>query len=163
MEKGEKYQRFYDKLRSKVVDFANKKGEKWGKLAELLLVAPDIFVLLVRLSLDKEVPYRTRAIIGGAIAYFMIPFDIFPEGIVGGMGYLDDLLLAVTVLAHVFDDDLLPFVEKYWSGDKKIKEVIRDVVQATEKLFGIDFSLRIKELISSWEGKEKNSSQSNVN
>ena len=49
-----------------------------------LLLVPDVFILLVRLALDKDVPGSARAMIGGALAYFVLPFDLLPEAILGG-------------------------------------------------------------------------------
>src|ERR1700694_618428 len=80
---------FYDRLRSRVLETVERRA---GRLPEdviiALLLAPDIFILLVRLVFDKEVPRRSRLLIGGAIAYWISPFDLLPEAILGPIGYL---------------------------------------------------------------------------
>ena len=79
-------------MRDQVLVAAERRSRKLGKPAvEALLLVPDVFVLLVRLALDKQVPGEARALIGGALAYFVLPLDLFPEAAVGGVGYLDDL------------------------------------------------------------------------
>src|SRR5258706_7179082 len=97
---------FYDRLREAIFKVVEKRG---GKLSEgtirALMLVPDVFILLVRLALDKEVPGSSRALIGGAIAYFILPFDLLPEAILGPAGYLDDLVLATAVLAQAFGGD----------------------------------------------------------
>ena len=89
---------FYDRLRERIVRAVEKRRDaRGGKLTEgavrALLLVPDVFILLVRLALDKNVPGSTRALIGGALAYFVLPADLFPEMLLGGVGFMDDLVL----------------------------------------------------------------------
>src|SRR3954449_1993566 len=112
---------FYDRLREKILRAVEKRsGRRGARLTEdavrALLLVPDVFILLVRLMLDKEVPGSARAMIGGAIAYFILPIDLLPEAFLGPAGYLDDLVLAVAVLAQAFGGDLEPYARKHWSG-----------------------------------------------
>lgn len=128
---------FYDKLRARILAAVERRG---GKLAaptvRALLLVPDVFMLLVRLSLDREVPASARAMIGGALAYFVLPIDLFPEAMVGGVGYLDDLVLATAVLAHAFGGDLEPYARRHWSGPEDVRKVIADVAGAAQGLLG---------------------------
>jgi len=50
---------------------------------------------------DSATPLRIRAILFGALAYFVLPFDAIPDFIVG-LGYTDDaaILLAAFTLAN---------------------------------------------------------------
>src|SRR5687768_7613809 len=71
---------FYDRLREKIVHAVEKRGGKLGEgTVRALLLVPDVFMLLVRLSLDRDVPGSARALIGGTLAYFVLPIDLFPE------------------------------------------------------------------------------------
>src|SRR5262245_59645581 len=48
---------FYDRLREKILQAVEKRGGRLGEGAvRALLLVPDVFILLVRLSLDREVP-----------------------------------------------------------------------------------------------------------
>src|SRR3954464_6586790 len=80
---------FYDYLRVRIIRTVEKRG---GRVSEgavrALLLVPDGFILLVRLALDKEVPKPARVLVGGALAYFVLPFDLFPEGLLGPIGYV---------------------------------------------------------------------------
>src|SRR4051812_50076673 len=100
------------------------------------MLVPDVFILLVRLTLDREVPGSTRALIGGALAYFILPFDLLPEAILGGAGYLDDLVLATAVLSQAFGGDLEPYARKHWSGSEDLRGVIRDISETAPSLLG---------------------------
>src|SRR4051794_27262937 len=123
---------FYDRLREKILHAVEKRsGRRGARLTEdavrALLLVPDVFILLVRLTLDKEVPGSARAMIGGAIAYFILPIDLLPEAFLGPAGYLDDLVLAVAVLAQAFGGDLEPYARKHWSGSGGLWVVGRGV------------------------------------
>lgn len=135
---------FYDRLRARIERTVSRRTGRFGpKVAEALLLVPDVFVLLLRLSLDQRVPKAQRALIGGALAYFVLPIDLFPEGIVGVAGYSEDLVLACAVLARAFGDDLEPFAERYWNGSKKLSTVLKDVSQAAEAILGRPLNERV--------------------
>src|SRR5687767_6065257 len=83
---------FYDRLRERILAAVEKRGGKMGSTTvKALLVVPDIFILLARLALDKQVPAPSRALIAGALVYFVMPADLLPEAILGVGGYLEDL------------------------------------------------------------------------
>lgn len=140
---------FYDRLREAIFKVVEKRG---GKLSEgtvrALMLVPDVFILLVRLALDKEVPGSSRALIGGALAYFILPFDLLPEAILGPVGYLDDLVLATAVLAQAFGGDLEPYARKHWSGKEDLRVVIRDITETAQSLLGQNLYDRLHRLLS---------------
>jgi uncharacterized membrane protein YkvA (DUF1232 family) len=124
--------RFYDRLRRRIAEpLTGKVGEP---LADTLLLAPDLFVLLVRLFTDRGVPAGSRSLVGGALAYFLLPADLLPEILLGAGGYLDDVVLAAALVSHVFSSDLRPFVERHWSGRGNVHGVLEDAVRAGEAL-----------------------------
>lgn len=139
---------FYDRLREKIIKAVEKRGGRMteGALRALLLV-PDIFILLARLALDKNVPKPTRALIGGTLAYFILPFDLFPEGLLGGVGFMDDLVLATAVLAQSFSGDLEPYARKHWSGSEDLRVVIRDITETAHSLLGENLFEKVKRLL----------------
>jgi uncharacterized membrane protein YkvA (DUF1232 family) len=139
---------FYDRMRERVVHTVHRRGGRMpeGAVRALLLV-PDVFILLVRLTLDKNVPKPTRAMIGGALAYFVLPFDLFPEGILGGIGYMDDLVLATAVLAQSFSGDLEPYARRHWSGSEDLRVVLRDISETAHALLGENLYQRLKGLL----------------
>jgi uncharacterized membrane protein YkvA (DUF1232 family) len=144
---------FYDRLREKILQFIEKRtGRPGAKVTDgavrALLLVPDVFILLVRLALDKEVPGSARAMIGGAIAYFILPFDLLPEAILGPVGYLDDLVLAVAVLAQAFGGDLEPYARKHWSGSEDLRIVVQDVTSTAQTLLGKNVYDRLRRLLS---------------
>lgn len=124
--------RFYDRLRHHVADRVS--GRFGAKASDTLLLAPDLFMLLVRLFLDPKVPAATRSLVGGALAYFVLPADLMPEVLLGPGGFLDDVVLAAAVVSHVFSGGLRPFIERHWSGARDAQTAIEDAVRAGEAL-----------------------------
>jgi uncharacterized membrane protein YkvA (DUF1232 family) len=139
---------FYDRLREKILHAVEKRGGKMseGALKTLLLV-PDVFILLVRLMLDKTVPGPTRAMIGGALAYFILPADLLPEMILGGAGFVDDLVLATAVLSQAFGGELEPYARRHWSGPEDLRVVLRDISQTAQSLLGQNLYDKLKRLM----------------
>lgn len=140
---------FYDRLRNGILETVERRGGKLGsETVDALLLVPDVFMLLVRLALDRDVPRSTRLLIGGALTYFLLPMDLLPEAILGPAGMVDDLVLGAAVLAEVFSRDLEPHAEKYWSGSKKLRTVISDVLEAAQSLVGHDVYERLRDLLA---------------
>ena len=139
---------FYDRLRERILQTVERRG---GKLSEgavkALLLVPDVFMLLVRLMLDKSVPGSTRAMIGGALAYFILPADLLPEMILGGAGFLDDLVLATAVLSQAFGGELEPYARRHWSGPEDLRVVLRDISQTAQSLLGQNLYDKLRRLM----------------
>jgi len=140
---------FYDRLRGRIVATIEKRGGRLGRgAADLLLLVPDVFMLLVRLALDPQVPGATRGLIGGALAYFILPFDLLPEALVGALGYMDDLVLAAAVLTQALGPQLEPQARRYWSGRQELRQVLEDVVTAGQSLLGENLVARLERLLA---------------
>lgn len=139
---------FYDRLRERIVSKIEGRGHRFAEgTVRALLLVPDVFMLLVRLSLDKQVPAQARMLIGGALAYFVLPMDLLPEALVGVGGYVDDLVLATAVLAQAFSGELEPYARKHWSGSEDLRVVLADVSYAAENLLGARLFGRLKGLM----------------
>jgi len=139
---------FYDKLREKIVHAVEKRGGRLGEGAvRALLLVPDVFMLLVRLSLDRGVPGSARALIGGTLAYFVLPIDLFPEAILGGIGFMDDIVLASAVLAQAFSGELEPYARRHWSGSEDLRVVLRDITSTAHSLLGESLFNKVKNLL----------------
>jgi uncharacterized membrane protein YkvA (DUF1232 family) len=139
---------FYDRLRERVIATVEKRGGRMSEGAvRALLLVPDIFILLVRLALDKNVPKPARVLVGGALVYFISPIDLFPEAVLGPIGYMDDLVLAAAVLAQAFGGDLEPYARKHWSGSEDLRVVLRDISESAHSLLGHNLYEKVKKLL----------------
>ncbi|HEV2720500.1 MAG TPA: DUF1232 domain-containing protein [Thermoanaerobaculia bacterium] len=140
--------RFYDRVRTAIHEYVERKGGgALGKTAEFLLLVPDVFILLWRLFTDGRVGGKDKVLLGSAIAYYIFPFDIIPEAIVGPIGYLDDLVFGVYVLNKVLKDTDPSILRQHWSGSSDVLDSIQRVLNAADSLVGKEFLGRIKKML----------------
>lgn len=139
--------RFYDRIRNTIRSYIDRKGRVLGKTAEFLLLVPDVFILLWRLTTDPRVNGKDKVLLGSAVAYYVMPFDLIPEAIVGPIGYLDDLVFGVYVLNKVLGSVEASIVREHWSGSDDVLDTIQRVLNAAESLVGKDLVGRIKKMM----------------
>ena len=139
--------RFYDRIRKTVQRYVDGKGRVVGKSAEFLLLVPDVFILLWRLTTDSRVNGKDKILLGSAVAYYVMPFDLIPEAIVGPIGYLDDLVFGVYVLNKILGNVDASIVREHWSGSEDILDSIQRVLNAAESLIGKDLVGKIKKMM----------------
>ena len=141
-------QRFYDRVRGTIHDYVERKGGgALGKTAEFLLLVPDVFILLWRLSKDARVEGKNKVLLLSAIAYYIFPLDIMPEALLGPIGYLDDLVFGVYVLNRIVKDTDASVLRQHWSGSTDVLESIQKVLNAADQLVGTEFLGRIKKMM----------------
>ncbi|MGE5236322.1 MAG: YkvA family protein [Acidobacteriota bacterium] len=91
---------------------------------------PDLFCFLARLALDERVPERDRAAVRSAVKYVVAPLDLIPEGIVGTVGFRDDLVLASFVVERMVGHLDPRLVEENWQCPGHPAHVARAVLDA---------------------------------
>jgi uncharacterized membrane protein YkvA (DUF1232 family) len=138
--------RFYDRIRGTIGRYLEKRGRAVGTAAEFLLLVPDVFILLWRLTTDSRVNKKHKVLLGSAVAYYILPFDLIPEAVVGPIGYLDDLVFGVIVLNKVLTDTDPAVLRDHWSGRMDVLEAIRTVLGAAESLVGKEVLGRVKRM-----------------
>lgn len=143
----ERAERFYDRLRSSIQRYLDKKGTIAAKSAEWLLLVPDVFILLWRLVNDARVDAKNKMMLGSGLAYYIFPFDIIPEGFMGPTGFVDDLVLAAYMLNRVVRDTDIEVVRQHWSGRDDVLDVIHRVLGMADNMVGSDLIGRVKKMI----------------
>jgi len=143
----ERANRFYDRLRGGIRRYVERKGPALGKTADFLLLVPDVFILLWRLTSDSRVNGKDKVLLGSAVVYYIMPFDLIPEAIVGPIGYLDDLVFGVYVLNKILGNVDASILREHWSGSDDVLDSIQNVLNAAESLVGKDLVGRIKKMM----------------
>lgn len=138
--------RFYDRIRTRIHRYVERKGPAFEKTAEFLLLVPDVFILLWRLINDPRVSGKNKVLLGSGVAYYIFPLDILPEAILGPIGYLDDLVLGVFVLNRMLVDTDESILRGHWSGDSDLLATIQKVLNAADSLVGKDVLSRIRKI-----------------
>ena len=79
--------------------------------AELFTNLPKFVSMFFRILVQRETPWRVRALLIAALAYLLLPFDLIPDWILG-LGIVDDLTvvslltwLALRLLKNDTDND----------------------------------------------------------
>jgi len=74
----------------------------WPTVKKALRTIPfmDEVVAAYFAMLDPQTPVRARLILIGALAYFVLPFDLVPD-IIFGVGFLDDASILAAAIASV--------------------------------------------------------------
>jgi uncharacterized membrane protein YkvA (DUF1232 family) len=135
--------RFYDRLRARLTSSVPGKG---GRLQDLLFFAPDIFILLWRLTRDERVTGKNKAMLGSALAYFIFPLDLMPD-LLGPLGFADDLIFGVYVLNRMLVDTDEQVLRDHWSGTGDVLGVIRQILKAADGLVAGDMLKAIKRMV----------------
>ncbi len=147
VESDQKQKDFYNKLRDKVSKWFEKNSDKKPEYANYILLVPDFFYLLVKLTLDKRVSAIDKAKFAGVIAYFFSPIDFMPEALLGPLGYLDDLILTCYVLnlyINQQEEANNPVVKDLWPGDQDVLNTIQSVLHNADKWIGSGVLKKIK-------------------
>ena len=77
---------------------------------------PNFLRLLGGLLTDKRVSYTDKLLVGGAIAYILLPMDFIPDYI-PFLGEVDDLFVLVLALQRLIANAGRTVVQDHWMGD----------------------------------------------
>lgn len=137
---------FYLRLRRQIKNWFNSKAGQNQKWSEFILIAPDMFHLLYKVTLDPEVPIANKLKIGAAIAYFISPIDLIPEAFFGPIGYLDDVTVAAFALNQLITDIDPEIVRRHWAGDRDILMVVKTILANANIFLGKGIFKKVKKL-----------------
>lgn len=126
------------------------------KWADLILLLPDFTHLLVKLLIDGRVPVKEKLLIGGSIAYFALPIDLAAEMLLGPIGYLDDILLAIFVVDRIVNRIEPEIIRQHWAGDGDILDTLRKATDGLQELLGPRFTWRFGRLLGWLNSSGKN-------
>lgn len=140
----EKYD-FYQSLREKVNVWLKSGSGKKHKYAKYIMWAPDLFHLLLKLSLDKDVSSKNKAKLAATIVYFISPIDLIPEGLIGPVGYIDDIALAAYTLNSIINETDSTLVEEYWAGDEDVIIVIEQIIAFANNTLSTDLIRKLRD------------------
>lgn len=125
--KDENVRKFYEDLRKKVKEKLSKFAGKYGEEgARILLVVPDLVVLLWRLIKDDRVPAEKKVFLVAALAYWILPIDLIPEGLIGVIGYADDIYITLYVLNDLINNVDEQVIRDNWPGEEDVIKFIKE-------------------------------------
>lgn len=93
------------------------------RLKNVLLFIPNMLLMCARLMTDSRVPTTERALVAGAIVYFIIPFDLIPD-MIPFVGQVDDAYLIALTLLRLMERTDPKVVREHWSGGGDVVELV---------------------------------------
>ncbi|MBD5262191.1 MAG: DUF1232 domain-containing protein [Bacteroides sp.] len=106
--------------------------EKLGKVAKKAGAKVVYAVLLLYYALlDGDVPLKDKAIVVGALGYFILPFDFIPD-MLGPLGFSDDMGALILALKTIWSN-ITPKVKE--QARQKLSEWFDEVDPEELKLF----------------------------
>lgn len=138
---------FYHSLRKRVVEWAQSQEGQNNKWAEYILIVPDLFYLLCKLTLDPEVPLKNKAKLGIAIAYFVSPIDLIPEAVLGPLGFTDDVVISAIVLNTLINETDPELIMRHWAGEEDILLLVKRIIETADQMIGKGVLGKIKTML----------------
>ncbi|MGE5372756.1 MAG: YkvA family protein [Solirubrobacterales bacterium] len=138
---------FYQQLRDKIRKWLESDAGKTNKWAEYILVVPDVFHLLCKLTLEPEVMLADKAKLAVAVAYYVSPLDLLPELILGPVGYADDLALACFVLNSIVNNTDSEVIKRHWAGEGDILDIVQKVLKTADEMIGSGLWTKIRKMV----------------
>ena len=127
---------FYQKLRADIKKWLEEKTASKNTWTEYIMLAPDLFHLLTKLSLDPDVPASKKVKIAGIIAYFISPLDFLPEMLLGPVGYLDDIAVTAYILNDIINEVDPKIIQRNWAGEKDILVLVKTIIANANNMIG---------------------------
>jgi uncharacterized membrane protein YkvA (DUF1232 family) len=138
---------YYQRLRRRIHEWRESPEGENHEWAEYLLLAPDLFHLLWKLSVDPDVGRKDKGKLVVAITYFISPIDLIPEAIVGPVGYLDDIALAAYVLNGMINHTDPEVLRRHWAGDADVLDVVRRVLASADRMMSAKVLGKLKRIL----------------
>ena len=127
---------FYDAIQIDIKDWLETPDALENKWRMYIEKAPDLFLLICKLTMEEELPMLEKARLSAALAYFVAPDDLIPEETEGIRGYLDDIVLTGLVLNGIRKNTGAEIIRKHWSLEKDVVELVNEIVDSGPRMVG---------------------------
>ena len=143
---NKEHEAFYQTLRRTIREWTASEEGKANRYVEFILLVPDFFNLLVQLTLDPDVSVKDKAKVAAAIAYFISPIDLIPEGIVGPIGYIDDIGVTAYVLNNILQNTPEEVLLRHWENESDLLVNIQSILQLADEMIGSGLWQRLRKM-----------------
>lgn len=92
-------------------------------LQEAVRLLPDVMRLVIRLTLDRELPFGARVRWALLVGYLALPFDLVPD-FLPVIGYLDDAVIVVWGLRSIAHRVGRQALVRHWPGTSSGLDVV---------------------------------------
>jgi uncharacterized membrane protein YkvA (DUF1232 family) len=85
--------------------------------------------------------------ITAGIAYFVTPFDLFPQELYGAEGYFDNVYLCLWIIAQLREQIPEHVLAEAWEGEGDILEIVVDELPGLEETVGEEGVKKIRKYL----------------
>ncbi len=135
---------FIETLREQITNWSKTEIAKVNRWSKYIIHTPDLIHLVIKLSNEEAIPVDSRAKLAAVISYFMSPMDMIPESYWGALGYVDDIALAAYLLKFIQNQVGSELLNKHWTGQTDLTELITGIVADAEPMVGKDYWPKLK-------------------
>ena len=140
---------YLDNIRKQFDQWLSTENGQNHRYCELLAYTPDLFELLCLLTYEQGVSDGSKATLSKAIAYFILPFDLIPEAVLGPAGYVDDIVISAFALRNVIENDGESAIHKCCKDKaSNILRVIHDIDINAQGMVGENILNLLKEKLA---------------
>jgi uncharacterized membrane protein YkvA (DUF1232 family) len=146
----ERAERFYSKLRARIVAWLDDRTNVDGQVREYLLLLPDLFALIMRLVADPRIDASLKVQLIAVSAYVISPIDLVPDFLLP-VGLIDDIVAIAFVLSRVVrimeeaGEDIL---REHWEGEGDVLARIQSVAGTADGMLNSVILRRLRRLFS---------------
>lgn len=135
---------YFSNLQRNVVLWLNETGADQIKWTEYIMNVPELFLLLVKLSEDPDIPEERIPLLQSAIDYFYAEDDFIPEAQLGILGFVDDAAVAAYVLKDLINELPPDVILRNWLGPFDIFLFVQDILSNADKMLGATLWKKIR-------------------
>jgi len=153
----ERADRFYTRVRSRVVNWLGKRPQISDSMREYLLLLPDMFALLSRLIRDPRIDASLKGQLIAVSAYVISPIDFIPDFFLP-FGLSDDVLALAFILSRVvriMEQAGAAILREHWEGEGDILVQIEKAVDTGSRLLNSRTVQKLTELVQKTAGGSK--------
>ena len=88
-----------------------------GPHAKAIQLSPTVYACVVGLLNDPGTPQRMRLKLFAVMGYFVLADDLYPESVYGAEGFIDDVMLALTVISEVGEENGRSALAAHWKSE----------------------------------------------
>lgn len=140
---------FYQNLRKKIHAWIKDHEGQFNRYCDVIMVVPDFFYLLWKLGMDERIAREDRIKIAMLVAYFISPMDLFPELVLGPIGFLDDVIITAHLMNRLMAD-YHDIIYAYWEqvSNRDLLETIQMVLSNIDEWISSNLWNRLRNRFS---------------
>jgi uncharacterized membrane protein YkvA (DUF1232 family) len=134
----ERADRFYTRLRRRVTRWLSRHTGIDGRVRDVLLLLPDLFVLVIRLIRDPRVDRKPKLQLIAVTTYVISPIDLIPDFLLP-FGLIDDTVALAFILGRVvkmMDQAGEAVLREHWEGEGDVLDRIQWIISNASTLLG---------------------------